>query len=60
MTQDTDQSSNKDRILGYTVASGNPFHGVGLFGFYKTMEEAIDSDQFNNGTDSWVVPIHNN
>jgi len=44
--------------MQYCVAVGNPFDGVTLYGPYETSEEAEESEEFNNGSDAWIVTLY--
>lgn len=49
---------DESEISGYVVVNGNPFDGLVITGPFETSEDAQESEEFNNGTDAWIVPIY--
>lgn len=53
----TDQ---QPRIIGYTIATGNPSEGFSLYGFFSTQAAAIDATEHDRtlGPDWWLMPVY--
>jgi len=47
-------------VIGYTIAEGSPVDGFAMYGFFKSIDEAITEAENDKttGFDWWVMPIY--
>ena len=51
---------NQPPVIGYTITTGNPAEGFGLYGFFPDKESAITAAEHDRTmpADWWLLPIY--